>query len=97
VDVVPIPQLQDNYAYLIVDRGSGEAAIVDCAEAGPVLDEVRRQGVRLTRASWPRTTTTITRRRQRHLLNQVTNLRIYGSAGDAPGRASPIACTTAIS
>ena len=48
MDVVPIPQLQDNYAYLIIDRGSGEAAIVDCAEAAPVLEEVRKQGVRLT-------------------------------------------------
>ena len=43
MDVVPIPQLQDNYAYLIIDRASGEAAVVDCAEAAPVLDEVKKQ------------------------------------------------------
>jgi hydroxyacylglutathione hydrolase len=83
VDVVPIPQLQDNYAYLIIDRGSGEAAIVDCADADPVLDEVRKQGVRLT-------SVLATHHHYDHvggntdLLGQVTNLRVYGSAGDAP-------------
>jgi hydroxyacylglutathione hydrolase len=83
MDVVPIPQLQDNYAYLIIDRGSGEAAIVDCAEAAPVLDEVRKQGVRLT-------SVLATHHHYDHvggntdLLGRVTGLRIYGSAGDAP-------------
>jgi hydroxyacylglutathione hydrolase len=83
VDVVPIPQLQDNYAYLIVDRASGEAAIVDCAEAAPVLDEVRKQGVRLT-------SVLATHHHYDHvggnddLLRQVTTLRVYGSSDDAP-------------
>jgi len=47
VDIVPIPQLQDNYAYLVVDRAGGEAAVVDCAEAPAVLDEVRRRKLAL--------------------------------------------------
>jgi hydroxyacylglutathione hydrolase len=46
--VIPIPQLMDNYAYLVVDEPGGEAGIVDCAEAEPVLAAVQREGVRLT-------------------------------------------------
>ncbi|HYV58265.1 MAG TPA: hydroxyacylglutathione hydrolase [Candidatus Nitrosopolaris sp.] len=47
MDVVPIPQLADNYAYLLVDPATGVAGVVDCAEAGPVLAEVHRRGIRL--------------------------------------------------
>jgi hydroxyacylglutathione hydrolase len=83
VDVVPVPQLQDNYAYLVIDRAGGEAAVVDCAEAGPVLDEVRRQGVRLT-------TVLATHHHYDHvggnsdLLAALPDLRVHGSAEDAP-------------
>jgi hydroxyacylglutathione hydrolase len=83
VDVVPVPQLQDNYAYLVIDRAGGEAAVVDCAEAGPVLDEVRRQGARLT-------TVLATHHHYDHvggntdLLSATPGLRVYGSAEDAP-------------
>ena len=83
MDVVAVPQLADNYAYLAVDRGPGEAAVVDCAEAGPVLAEVRRLGVRLAAAL-------ATHHHYDHvggnedLLAAVPGLRIYGSAEDAP-------------
>jgi hydroxyacylglutathione hydrolase len=83
VDVVPIPQLQDNYAYLIVDRSSGEAAVVDCAEAAPVVAEAKRQNVRLARVL-------ATHHHYDHvggnddLRAAVQHLRIYGSAEDAP-------------
>ncbi|HUI27914.1 MAG TPA: hydroxyacylglutathione hydrolase [Candidatus Kryptonia bacterium] len=46
--VVPIPQLMDNYAYLVIDEPTKIAAIVDCAEAEPVLKAVEREGVRLS-------------------------------------------------
>lgn len=46
--VVPIPQLSDNYAYLIIDEATKQAGIVDCAEAESVLQAVAREGVRLT-------------------------------------------------
>jgi hydroxyacylglutathione hydrolase len=46
--VIPVPQLMDNYAYLVVDDANGEAGIVDCAEAEPVLNAVRREHVNLT-------------------------------------------------
>lgn len=45
--VVPVDQLSDNYAYLVIDEASGVAGVVDVAEAGPVLEAARREGVRL--------------------------------------------------
>lgn len=47
MDVVPIAVLQDNYSYLIIDPKTGDAAVVDCAEADPVLAEVKHRGVAL--------------------------------------------------
>jgi hydroxyacylglutathione hydrolase len=38
----------DNYAYLVLDEATGEAGVVDCAEAPPVLAAVGRERVRLT-------------------------------------------------
>lgn len=46
--VIPVPQLMDNYAYLIVDEATGEAGIVDCAEAEAVLKTAKREEVKLT-------------------------------------------------
>lgn len=82
MDVTPIPQLADNYAYLLIDPGSGEAAVVDCAEAGPVLAEVGRRPVRLTAVL-------ATHHHFDHvggnadLLTALPALSIYGSAEDA--------------
>jgi len=45
--VVAIPQLSDNYAYLVIDETTMEAGIVDCAEAAPVLDAVARESATL--------------------------------------------------
>jgi hydroxyacylglutathione hydrolase len=47
VEIVPLPLLADNYGYLLIDPASRRAAIVDCSEAGPVLVEVERRGLRL--------------------------------------------------
>ncbi len=46
--VIPIPQLSDNYAYLVIDPSSREAGIVDCAEVAPILAAVEREGATLT-------------------------------------------------
>jgi hydroxyacylglutathione hydrolase len=46
--IVPVPQLMDNYAYLVIDEETGQAGIVDCAEAEPVLQAVARAQVTLT-------------------------------------------------
>ncbi len=83
MEIVPVPQLADNYAYLLIDPASREAAVVDCAEAHPVLDEAKQQGARLT-------TVLATHHHFDHvggnleLLSSRPDLRVYGSADDAP-------------
>ena len=47
MEVIPIPQLSDNYAYLVIDQDTHKAGVVDCAEAEPVLRKVRETGVDL--------------------------------------------------
>ena len=46
--VVPVPVLQDNYSYLVIDEATRTAAVVDCAEVDPVLDAARAEGVTVT-------------------------------------------------
>jgi hydroxyacylglutathione hydrolase len=46
--IVPIPQLADNYAYLVIDEDTRRAGIVDCAEAAPVLRAVAREQITLS-------------------------------------------------
>ena len=83
MEVVAVPQLTDNYAYLVVDPGGRDAGVVDCAEASPVLSEITRRGLRLVAIL-------ATHHHFDHvggntdLLTAVPNLRVYGSAGDAP-------------
>lgn len=81
--VVPVPQLSDNYAYLVIDPAAHEAAVVDCAEAGPVVAEAERQGVRLIAVL-------ATHHHYDHvggnedLLQRLPEVHVYGSADDAP-------------
>src|SRR5688572_21994038 len=44
-----IPTLRDNYTYLLVCPKTGEAAVVDAPEAGPVLQRVEKVGARVTK------------------------------------------------
>jgi hydroxyacylglutathione hydrolase len=46
--IITVPQLSDNYAYLVVDDASKECGVVDCSEAGKVLDAVQRHKLKLT-------------------------------------------------
>ena len=46
--IIPVQQLSDNYAYLVVDDASKECGVVDCAEADKVLAAVRQHGLKLT-------------------------------------------------
>ena len=44
-----IPTLRDNYTYLLVCEKTGEAAVVDAPEAGPVERRVEKLGVRVAK------------------------------------------------
>jgi hydroxyacylglutathione hydrolase len=46
--IIPVTQLSDNYAYLIVDDATKECGVVDCAEADKVLAAVKQHGFKLT-------------------------------------------------
>lgn len=48
LDLVTIPCLKDNYAYLIHDATSGATAVVDVPEAGPILAALQARGWRLS-------------------------------------------------
>ncbi|MBM1556018.1 hydroxyacylglutathione hydrolase [Sulfitobacter mediterraneus] len=43
-DLITIPCLSDNYAYLLRDHDSGEVAVIDVPEAGPILKELENRG-----------------------------------------------------
>ncbi len=43
--VVPVAQLADNYAYLVIDEAARVCGVVDVAEAGPVISAAAREGV----------------------------------------------------
>jgi glyoxylase-like metal-dependent hydrolase (beta-lactamase superfamily II) len=45
--IVTVPQLSDNYAYLVIDDGSKECAVVDCAEADKVMAAVKSRGAKI--------------------------------------------------
>ncbi|CAM9810708.1 unnamed protein product [Discosporangium mesarthrocarpum] len=47
-DVIPVPILNDNYAYLVVDRHSGKAACVDPAEPEKVIAAAEKHGVTIS-------------------------------------------------
>lgn len=43
-DLITIPCLSDNYAYLLRDQASGEVAVIDVPEAGPIAAELTARG-----------------------------------------------------
>ena len=46
--IVTIPCLRDNFAYLLICDKTQQAAVVDPSGADPVINEIERQGVKLT-------------------------------------------------
>ena len=48
LEIVTIPCLADNYAFLAHDGESGETALVDAPEAAPILKELAARGWKLT-------------------------------------------------
>jgi hydroxyacylglutathione hydrolase len=47
VTAEPVPILSDNYAWMLRDAASGAVAIVDPADAGPIIAAIERAGGRL--------------------------------------------------
>ena len=57
LEIVTIPCLSDNYAFLAHDAASGETALIDAPEPGPILSELNARGwtlshVLLTHHHW---------------------------------------------
>ncbi len=48
VEIVTVPCLTDNYAYLLHDHASGQTALVDAPEAGPIQAALDTRGWTLT-------------------------------------------------
>lgn len=90
--IIPVPQLSDNYAYLIVDDASKECGVVDCAEADKLLAAVRQHGLKLT-------TVLPTHYHFDHvggnedLVRAIPTLRVYGARGEngrIPAQTHPV-------
>jgi hydroxyacylglutathione hydrolase len=47
VTASPVPILKDNYAWLLRDSGTGATAIVDPADANPIIEAIEKAGGRL--------------------------------------------------
>ncbi len=47
LQVIPIPCLRDNYAYLVSSQGARECLVVDPSEVGPVLAALRQHELQL--------------------------------------------------
>jgi hydroxyacylglutathione hydrolase len=91
IDVVP--QLLDNFAYLVVDETTRECAVVDCAEADKVIAAARGLGVSIVAVL-------TTHWHPDHsggnldLTAKLKGLRIYGASaenGRIPGLTHPVA------
>jgi hydroxyacylglutathione hydrolase len=89
--IVPVPVLEDNYAYLVI-ADSGAAAVVDPSEAGPVLAAAERERADLqaiwnTHHHWDHVGG------NRDLLLARSSLRVFGYAPDRariPGITDPV-------
>jgi hydroxyacylglutathione hydrolase len=81
LELVTIPCLQDNYAYLVHDAASGQTACVDVPDAAPVLAALQDRGWRLADIL-------ITHHHADHIqgvdaLRAATGAMVLGAAADA--------------
>jgi hydroxyacylglutathione hydrolase len=81
LDLVTIPCLADNYAYLLHDAASGRTAVVDVPEAGPILAALEAH-------QWRLTDILITHHHSDHIqgveaLRDRTHARVWGGSADA--------------
>ncbi len=81
LDLVTVPCLKDNYAYLLHDPASGETAVVDIPAAAPVLAALDARG-------WGLTHILVTHHHGDHVdgvaeVREATGAQVYGAARDA--------------
>ncbi|QBX99679.1 hydroxyacylglutathione hydrolase [Rhodophyticola sp. CCM32] len=79
--IVTIPCLSDNYAFLLHDPDSGRTALIDAPEAAPILAELKARG-------WTLSDILITHHHYDHIdgveaLRTATGARVWGAAADA--------------
>ena len=82
LDLVTIPCLKDNYAYLLHDAASGDTALVDAPEAAPILDALAARG-------WTLGQIFITHHHSDHIdgvaaVVAATGAQVLGAKADAP-------------
>ncbi|GAB1478854.1 hydroxyacylglutathione hydrolase [Paracoccaceae bacterium] len=80
LELVTIPCLQDNYAYLLHDPVTRQTAVVDVPEVAPILKE-------LLRREWMLTSIFLTHHHDDHIqgvdeLRTVTGARVWGADAD---------------
>lgn len=81
LELITIPCLKDNYAYLIHDATSGQTAVVDVPEPGPILAALAERG-------WTLSDILITHHHWDHIdgvaaLRAATGAMVVGNAADA--------------
>jgi hydroxyacylglutathione hydrolase len=81
LELVTIPCLTDNYAYLLHDAASGQTAVVDVPDASPILAALRERG-------WSLSDILITHHHADHIqgveaLRSATGAMVLGAAADA--------------
>lgn len=81
LELVTIPCLADNYAYLLHDAATGQTAVVDVPDAAPILAALQDRG-------WSLSDILITHHHADHIqgvetLRAATRARVLGAAADA--------------
>ncbi|MEZ5778280.1 MAG: hydroxyacylglutathione hydrolase [Paracoccaceae bacterium] len=81
LEIVTVPCLTDNYAFLAHDIATGATAVVDVPEATPILNALRTRG-------WRASHVLITHHHDDHIagvpaLAAATGARVFGAAADA--------------
>lgn len=81
LDLVTVPCLADNYAYLVHDRDTGQTAVIDVPEPGPILAALEAH-------QWRLTDILITHHHDDHIqgvdtLRARTGAMVLGAAADA--------------
>ncbi|MGH7949447.1 MAG: hydroxyacylglutathione hydrolase [Candidatus Binataceae bacterium] len=91
--IIPVPQLSDNYAYLVIDDASKECAVVDCAEAGKIIAAAKQHGARLAAILTTHWHPDHSGGNQ-ELASKVANLKVHGAraeGGKIPALTDPVA------